>query len=220
MVRLSRAAAALAVALAVAACSSTGGSSPGDSVGVVTGTASPAGASASAAATDTPAPTPSPTALSGGGQPSESPAPSSAPASQVAINPCMLLTDAQASAINGVTYGPGAVHPLARAGVECVWSNSATGSITLQVAVAPDSATAKAAYTAALADVQQAGSVAQVPNIGDMAVIGRVPASIISTGGIYVLDGATFFDVVYLLGTVPSDTQLTDAATLILGELP
>ena len=217
MTRFYRAAAALTVALALAACSSTGGSSPGDSV---TGTASPAGASASAAAPGTPAPSASPTPLGGGGEPSGSAAASSPDASQVAINPCMLLTDAQASAINGVAYGPGEVHPLARSGVQCVWSNNAVGSITLQVEVASDSATAQAAYTAGLAQVQQAGSVAQVPNLADMAVIGRVPASIISTGGIYVLDGATFFDVVYLLGTAPSDTQLTDAATLILGELP
>ncbi len=210
MARHFRAAAALTVALTVAACSSSS-ASPSGTAG---------SAPASAAASEAPAPTASPTPLSGGVQPSESVAASSATASQVAINPCMLLTDAEASDINGVSYGPGEVHPMSGGAVECVWQNAPSGSITLQLAIAPDSATAQAAYTGSLTDVQQAGAVTQVPGFADMAVIGRAPASVLNTGGIYVLDGKTFFDIVYLLGTTPSDDQLKYAAKQVLGSLP
>jgi Protein of unknown function (DUF3558) len=205
MARHFRAAVALTVALTVAACSSSS-ASPSGTAG---------SAPASAAASEAPAPTASPTPLSGGVQPSESVA-----ASQVAINPCTLLTDAEASDINGVSYGPGEVHPMSGGAVECVWQNAPSGSITLQLAIAADSATAQSAYTASLTDVQQAGAVTQVPGFADQAVIGRAPASVLNTGGIYVLDGKTFFDVVYLLGTTPSDDQLKYAATLVLGSLP
>ena len=52
------------------------------------------------------------------------------------------------------------------------------------------------------------------------AFITLLGALFVITGGIYVRDGSTFFDVVYLNGTVPTDDQLKYYATLILGELP
>jgi hypothetical protein len=179
-----------------------------------TPTATVVALSPSLAATPTPSPTVPPiiTASPSGGPNGSVPPPP--------IDPCSLLTSAEASVVNGITYGAGVSHVLDNGAVECVWQNSSPpASITLQVLVAPSVSEAEVAYAEAQA-MLNGFNVAQVTGYGDEAVIARATQSGISTGGIYVRAGSTFFDVVYLQGTVPSDTQLTDAATLVLGRLP
>jgi hypothetical protein len=103
---------------------------------------------------------------------------------------------------------------------ECVWqSATAQASLTVQVANWPNATTAETAYAAAVA-AMQGFSVEDVAGFADACKIVRAPAGTISTGGIYVRKGATFFDVVYLAGSAPSDSALQQAATLVLGGLP
>ena len=208
---LSRSRVALvALAFVLGACS--GGTATTGATGTPV---SGGGASASAA---TPAPTATPVATaaptaSASASPFAGPLPSG-------FDPCSLLTDAQASAVNSVTYGPGTVHGLNNGSLECVWgSNSPSASVVVQVAIWPTATLADATYTELLATLK-GFSVTDIPAFADKAAIARAPAGTVSTGGIYVKDGILWFDVVYLKGTAPSDNALKFAATLVLGNLP
>jgi hypothetical protein len=164
----------------------------------------------------TPSATPSPSAAA-----TASPTPlggTGGSGSPLPIDPCSLLTTDQASAINGVSYAAGVSHVMGTGSVECVWqSNSPHASVVVQVAILPSVSEAEVAYAEAQAQLQGA-TVEKLSGFADEAAIVRSSAA--QTGGIYARDGSTFFDVVYLNGTVPSDDQLKYAATLVLGALP
>ena len=134
------------------------------------------------------------------------------------IDPCQLLTNDQAGMVNGETYGNGVGHASGNFKL-CVWQNtSAHASVTVELVVTAGDTQAEQDY--ALAQAQNHGfAVEQLTGVGDAAVIARAP-NLVKTGGIYVRKGATFFDVVYLNGTVPTDDQLTADANIILPELP
>lgn len=153
----------------------------------------------------------SPTPLGGGPTGSNPP---------LAIDPCTLLTIDQASAVNGSTYPPGASHVMGSGSVECVWqTGTPPSSVTVQVGQFPSVSDAQVAYAKAQA-VLEGFQIEQLTGFADDAVIARGSGGGLTTGGIYVREGSTFFDVVYLNGTVPTDDQLKYYATLILGELP
>jgi hypothetical protein len=129
------------------------------------------------------------------------------------------LTTKQASDVNKVSYPAGVAHAHLGSGVECVWQTK-TASVVVQVVVAPNTEDAAAAYAEAAA-LAHGFQVTEVPNFADKAAIARAPVfNGLSTGGIYVRDGTTFFDIVYVRGTVPTDNELKFAATLVLGNLP
>jgi hypothetical protein len=155
-----------------------------------------------------PAPNPTPTPVVGPiGQPTPT-----------AFNPCVLLTSAQASAINKVTYGAGVPSRASSGMVECVWqSNAPHASVTVQVALLSNPGEAEAAFAEAVGN--EHFTVTNVPNFGDKAAVVRAP-HIVNTGGIYVRDGSLFFDVVYLNGSAPTDGELKLAAEIVLGGLP
>jgi hypothetical protein len=203
----------VAVTGAVGACS--GSPAASTSGGGPTAPPSQAATPTTAAptATPTPAPTQAPTAAPSGGAPS-------AAATQFAGDPCALLTDAEASAVNGVTYGPGKKDAVPGGLVECVRQSAVPpASVVVQVLIAPSVTDADKAYVLAQAALNGV-STSAVPNFADQAVIARASAGPYSTGGIYVQNGSTFFDVVYVGGTTPSDAALVHAATLVLGTLP
>ena len=91
--------------------------------------------------------------------------------------------------------------------------------MTIQVAVLPSVSEAEIAYAEQTAG-QNGVAVEPLTGFADDAAIGRGSGGGLSTGGIYVRDGSTLFDVVYLYGTTPTDDQLKGFATTILGELP
>lgn len=202
------------LAVALGACSGTAATASGTPVAGGGGSAS--AASTTPAPTAPPAPTPAP---SSSGSEVIGPVPSD-------FDPCTLLTPDQATAINGLSYGPGTAHVLHNGAVECVWGHdSPPGSITVQVVVAASSDAAATAFANSQVDLhgfnpQPVPSFFQPATSDQKAVIARAPAGTISTGGIYVLDGTVFFDVVYLGGTAPSDGQLRVAALLVLGAIP
>jgi hypothetical protein len=214
-----------ALTAAVGACSGT----PAATSSGAAPTAPPSTASAppatptqaAAAPTATPASTPTQgTAAPSGGLPT-------AAATQFAGDPCSLLSDADASAVNGVTYGAGTVNTVPGGLVECArQSASPPASLVVQVLIAPSVTDADKAYVLAQAALNGISTApvpsltAAVPSLADQAVIARASAGPYSTGGIYVQRGGTFFDVVYAGGTTPTDAALIQAATLVLGALP
>ena len=206
MTRFAPVIAALAAALLLAACTS-GAASPSTQVAVSSVTSTITPASASPAATPSPSPTPTLAPPAGGSQ-------SAAP---VSIHPCTLLSNAQAGMVNSVAYGAGVEHSMSNGGIECVWQNAtAHASVTVQVVVWPSASEADAAYAEALA-AAEGFSLVEVPGFADHATIARAGTL---TGGIYVREGSTFFDVVYLRGAAPSAGQLKLTAELVLGGLP
>jgi hypothetical protein len=178
------------------------------------------GSGATSPPTQPPA-TPAPTATAPTASPSPPPAATpGASGTPIAIDPCSLLTNDQASAVNGVTYGDGVAHDMENGGVECVWqSASAKASVTVQVVSAGNATKADADYVQALAALQGFAT-NDIPGVGDKAVIARASVGKLHTGGIYVRAGSVFYDVVYLQGKVPNDGVLKLAATLVLGALP
>ena len=153
----------------------------------------------------------SPTPLGGGPTGSNPP---------LAIHPCTLLTSDQASAVNGITYPPGVSHDMGNGSVECVWQASTPpSSVVVQVGQFPSVTDAQVAYAKAQA-VLNGVQIEQLNGICRRRRHRWGAGGGLSTGGIYVREGSTFFDVVYLNGTVPTDDQLKYYATLILGELP
>jgi hypothetical protein len=168
---------------------------------------SPTPSASATAATSSNSPTPL------GGGPSGSGVP-------VAIDPCSLLTNDQATAVNGVTYGDGVAHDMDNGGRECVWqSKSPAASVVVQIGQFPSVSEAQIAFGQAQAELAGA-QVETLTGFADDAAIGRGAAAGLATGGIYVREGSTLFDVIYHQGTVPPDDQLKYFATLILGELP
>jgi len=185
------------------------------------GSASPSPTLGGGAPLTLPSPSSSPTASgeSPSATASEGASPSGGSPAPVAIHPCQLLTNEEASQVNGATYGDGTESDMGNGGLACVWQNSSVhASVTVQIVLASGITQAEQDY--ATAQAQSHGfAVENLSGIGDAAAIARAPA-VVNTGGIYVRRGDTVFDVVYLMGTAPSDDQLKAAATTIIGELP
>lgn len=187
---------ALATAALLAGCSSaapSGSSSapPGDAVS----------AAPSAAVSPTGAPSLSPAA-------SQSEAPlTGATAVPTALDPCSLIPAAEASTLAGVTFGQGKESTTSGNGRICTYGAQTTNVFMVEVAQAPDEATAKADEAAAEAALKaQAATLAskglqttELPNLAPGAdgvllqLSMSVGGSTIGGGAIYVLKGTTFF---------------------------
>jgi hypothetical protein len=160
---------------------------------------------------------------------SASAAPSEATAVATTIDPCQLLSPAEASQFTGATYGPGEESETPGHLKICTYGAKTTNVFEVQVLQAPDVATAqKGAADAEAAAKAEApgGKIDDISGIGDKSVffhgggsLGGVP---LDAAGIYVLSGATFFDIndVVLGKSAPSETDFATEATTILGRLP
>jgi len=167
-------------------------------------------ATASPAPSAPPAASPSPSLAGGSGPSPEGSAP--------ALDACKLLSNAQATSVNGGGYGDGAGHSVGPGHI-CVWqSASAHSSLTVELFIDPTPAVAQARF-AALKGSLATYHPADVAGVGDLAFIARGPSATTVTGGIYVLDGSKVFDIVYLQGSAPVDARLKIVALLVLGAL-
>ncbi len=165
--------------------------------------------------TATPSPTPHPGATptptpGGGGGPTATPG---------TIDPCSLLTQQEASTLEGgVAVGPGTPGGAGVARL-CVYSDESTHtSVTVGVAQTPSAADAEAA----LADEQHDLTgfvITQLPKFADGGLLARKSEATLDAAGQYARDGATFF---FVTGSnpAPSDGALNVAALLVLGSLP
>jgi hypothetical protein len=179
-------------------------------------------------------PLPSAPASQAAAGPSESALPTAVPTD---IDPCQLITADQASALVGVTFGPGKESDNGKNVKICSYAGPGPNVFMVEVAVAPDAATAKAAEASVQADLasnaQQTAdlglTVTQLPNFAantDAAMLaGEKSAGALSVAAraMMVLRNATFFafsDVAVGGGKPPSEQAMKDKANEILATLP
>jgi hypothetical protein len=163
--------------------------------------------------------TPAPTAASTAATPS--PTPSAVATSPGSINPCSLLTSAQASTLVGATLGAGKEDQPPGPRICVYGSDAAQVSVSIGIVQAASAAAAQAAMAHVLAGLKNDVTTA-LPGFADGATIARatdVPGHY--TDGIYVQDGSNFFFISpYGPGAGPDDAALKFAATVGLGNLP
>jgi hypothetical protein len=145
----------------------------------------------------------------------------------VAYDPCVLMTASEASALAGVTYGPGK-ETLAHQ-VECIYGSQTADMLTIGIVQDADQAAAQADRTQAEAALQSAAAsgaqVTQVQGVGDAAT--EIQTSYSSNGttfvgcGIYVMKGAIFFDITDLAvgHACPGNAALQSQALTVLSRL-
>ena len=198
--------------------------------------------SACSPSTNTPG-TPTPTSVIGSVNipvPTASPAPTSlqqqaaATASFDPLDPCQLIDSQEASAYANASFGAGVEETISDGAKMCTYGAETTNVFLVEVAQAPDVATAKAYKADFLAmlqaNAQQLASgglnVTELPNFADGATMGQLSLTIarqtINGSAIGVLKGTVFFgfsDVVRG-GAAPSSTAVQSEATTLLGRLP
>jgi hypothetical protein len=212
-----RQAGALAVlaALAVAGCNASTG-------------APSAVASALAAAppivlpSDTPASSEAPPSAA---EPSESALPS---AVVTDIDPCQLITSDDASALVGVKFGAGKATNTENNMKMCSYSGPGPNIFTVEVAVAPDVATAQAAEADAKAELSSKGAnlaVIPLPSFADNTDAAILQGSAGGVGGraLMLLKGTTFVgfsDISAGGASPPSEQAFKDQGNAVLAKLP
>ncbi len=206
---------AVAAGLALAACSSSSTPSPSSAPIIVP----PPASSPSAEATAAPA----------SQEPSASPAASEATAVPTAIDPCQLVTQDEASAFTGETYGPGKESETPGHLKICTYGGNTKDVFEVGVLVAPDAATAQSEAAATEAEAKaklEGATIGDISGVGDKAVWlhggGSIGGVALDAAGLYVLSGATFFDIndVVVGKSAPSETEFATQATTALGRLP
>jgi hypothetical protein len=222
----------LLIAALISACSAATStpnqsiSSPGAGVPQSTTTSA-----ATLSATATSAPLPTATSV-----PSPIPTQASAPqpVASTSLDPGQLISSQEASDLTGASYGPCAESTTPEGLKTCTYGAQTSNIFTVELAQAPDVATAQADKAQFLADLQaslqqltdQGFNVVQLPNFADGAVTGQIS---ISAEGITVngsafgfLKGTTFvgFSSIVMGGAAPSTDALQAEATKVLTRLP
>ena len=169
--------------------------------------------------------------------PADTPAPTSAPvqtSAPTALDPCTLVTPEEVASLAGTTFGPGEEGTTPGGGKTCTYGANTANVFIVEVAQAPDVATAQAYKKQFVADLeaklQQLASaglkVTEMPNFADGAVIGTLNLNIagitINGSAMGVLKGTVFFgysDVVKG-GAAPTTDALQAEAQTVLGRLP
>lgn len=153
-----------------------------------------------------------------------------------ALDPCQLVTAAEASALAGTTFGAGAEEPNG-SGKRCVYGAQTQNVFTVEVVQAQDAATAGAAWTSAQTEAHSAVAQAVPQGVrlslvtSDNAGVGDKSSTVFGStslmghsfgfSGIYVLKGPTFFafqDLV-LSAAPPSVARMTTQANTTLGRV-
>jgi hypothetical protein len=192
--------------------------------------------SACSASTNSPTPT-STTVLANIPVPTASPVPTSVDqqaTAQAFLDPCVLIDSQEASSYTGSSFGPGVESTTSGGGKICTYGSETANVFMVEVAQAPDVATAqadKADFLALLqASAQQLASgglnVSELPNFADGATMGLLSTNVegiaLNGSAIGVLKGTIFFgfsDVVKG-GAAPTSAAVQSEATTLLGRLP
>ncbi len=192
-----------AVILVVGACGGGASASSPPSAGP---TATLAAAPATPAATETPSPTAT-----------EEASPTSGAASPVAIDPCTLLTQAEAEALIGQTLSAGVEQDLAP-DQACSFKSSLTEVKLIVAPPAPDTATANSYWDAQQGQVPAGVTVTEL-TFFDRSAYATGAGAGIPISALFVIDGQYFFD---LYCGFPACTQDASVGTaeIITGRLP
>jgi hypothetical protein len=222
----------LILAAVISACSAAT-STPNQSISSSGASASQATVTSAATLSPTATSAPQPTATQ---VPSPIPTEVSAPqpVTSTSLDPAQLISSQEASSLTGASYGP-CVESTTPEGLKtCTYGAQTSNIFTVEVAQAPDVATAQADKAQFLADLQtnlqqltdQGFDVVQLPNFADGAITGQIN---LNAQGIQVngsafgfLKGTTFvgFSSIVMGGTAPSTDALQAEATTVLGRLP
>lgn len=222
-VRMALGICALIISMGLAACSTS------------TGTPNPTSAPADTAApqpTATQAPTDTP-------EPTQAPAPSATSQPQATgvntqLDPCQLIDSQEASTLAGTKFGNGLESSTPGGLKICTYGSKAAIVFTVEVAQAPDIATAQAYKAQFLADLQanlkqlsaQGLNVTQLPDFADGATMANAS---LNAGGINIngsaigfLKGTVFFGFsdIALGKPAPSSEAMQAEAQVVLGRLP
>ena len=178
------------------------------------------------------APVVSPSASSSDVTASEAPATPLATAVATAIDPCQLVTPAEASTLTGASFSAGQESTTEGHGKICTYGQQGT-VFQVIVGVAPDEATAKAGEQDAIGLLQKAAAngltVTQLPGFADGVDAATLTGSKTIAGqtfaatAIYLLKGTTFVgisDIATLGAKAPSEQQMQDQAKVTLTRLP
>ena len=153
---------------------------------------------------------------------------------QASLDRCALVDSQDASTYAGASFGPGEESTTAGGGRICTYGSETANVFMVEVAQAPDVATAVAAKADFLAMLQASAqklasgglNVTQLPAFADGATMAQLNTGAggvaINGSAIGVLKGAIFFgfsDVV-MGGAAPSATAVQAEATTLLGLLP
>jgi hypothetical protein len=164
---------------------------------------------------------------------SASPSPKGTPAptgtANTTLDPCALVTAAEASALTGASYGPGKLEVDSSAARRCIYGAQTKNVFTVIVAQATSVAQAQAVKDQMRAQAEQALS-GQPVNLNKVSGVGDDAESIsasfaqygISLSGLYVLKGTVGFALVDLVVGAPAPTvaALTTQAQTVIGRLP
>ena len=215
-----------ALVSALAACSAATSSGAVQGGQVATQAASPAAAT-SAAATSAPASTAAASSAAASGT-----------AVPTTLDPCQVVTAAEASALAGTTFGAGKEEPSGTDGKRCVYGSQTTTIFSVIVGQADNASDADAAWSteesaaqAAIEKQAPAGmSVTEhttdVSGLADRAAVATGSASgagvTLGASAIYLLKGAVFltFSDVVVGASAPSPSALESEATKALARVP
>ncbi len=206
----------VASGLLLAACSSpatTASAKPaGPASAHASSASSPAAAASSAAATQSAAPT--------------------------SLDPCQLVTSAEASSLAGTTFGAGREESSGKDGKRCVYGSQTTNVFMVEVGQGADPAAAQADWSAEQARAQDliskklpagislSAHTTDVSGLADRAAFASGSASAagqtIGLSGIYLLKGATFlaFQDVLLGHPAPGEAPMESEARTALSRVP
>jgi hypothetical protein len=143
------------------------------------------------------------------------------------IDPCQLVTQAEASTLTGASYGPGKLEIDSPASRRCVYGGQTKNVFEVIVAQAATADEAQSEKNALLAQAQgELGgqlNLSPVTGVGDQAE--SINASIggqINASGIYVLKGLVGFALVdeVVGGPAPTVAALTTQAQTVVSRLP
>lgn len=172
--------------------------------------------------------------------PPATPSPSPSPTADVDnLNPCLLITQQEASQLAGATFAAGTLETVSTHSKMCTYGAKTTNVFTVVVAVAPDAATAQAEWAQEEAEAQasllklvaDAGASANL-NSGDFSLPGADRAATgtgtaplngraINISAIYVLKDRVFFTFSDLVLDKPAPTmaQMTQQALTVLARV-
>jgi hypothetical protein len=151
-----------------------------------------------------------------------------------ALDPCVLIPSQEASSLAGTSFGAGEEGTVSGGGRTCTYGSQSANIFFVEVVQAPDAATADAAQTQFVNDLQanlkqltsEGLTFAPVPNFADAAITAQAN---INAGGVTV-NGSAFgfrkgtiffgFSDVVLGGAAPTSDAMQSEATTVLGRLP
>ncbi len=159
---------------------------------------------------------------------------SQATATQTVLDPCQLITAAEASSLAGASFQAGVEGTLSSAARTCTYGSQTTNVFYIEVVQAPDKAAADAGKAQFLADLQGYAqqfpgvqlNVTQLPDFADGGVLAQASASLggetLSAIAIGFRKGTVFFGFSDEVRDKPAPTvdAVKAEATAVLGSLP